>query len=399
MASDFHYAGRDAQGRLLKGTITAADTAEAAALLRSRKLWVTDIRPASSSEAFFRRTGVSVRDLGWFCRQLAALVQAGLSPGSAVGILGRQSSNPELRRALQSVTARLGEGAGLADAFRAHPRVFSALFCSMAEAGELSGRLVPVMERLGMHYERQHSFRSKVVAALTYPTLILAVSLVVFVVLLVYILPSFHGMLTALNAPLPTSTMIVFSVSLFLQNCFPLLMTILVLVAFYGWLALRGEARQRMDHMILRLPVIGKLYLSGMMAGMCRTLGGLTNGGVPILKSLDVVKEMAGYGALAPVLSRVRTRVAEGVTLAQALRQETLIPGIIPEVVAIGEETGELGSLLDRLADYFDQDADARIAGITTLLEPLLILGIGVVVGLILLSVLLPMFDIVWSIQ
>lgn len=399
MPSDFRYAGRDARGRLLKGTITAADTAEAASILRGRNLWVTDLRPASSLVVFSRRTGVSARDLGWFCRQLAALVQAGLAPGNAVALLGRQISNPKLRRALESVSALLGEGTGLADAFRAHPEVFSALFCSMAEAGELSGRLAPVMERLGAYYERQHSFRSRVVAALTYPTLILAVAAAVFVILLVYILPSFHGMLLTLNVPMPVSASIVFSVSLFLQDHLTLLMAAPVLCAVLGWRAFRGKARGSVDRLILRVPVIGRLYLSGMMSGMCRTLGGLSAGGVPILKALKVVEQMSGHSALAPVLRQARIRVAEGVPLAEVFRHERLIPGIIPEMLAVGEQTGELGSLLDRAADYYDQEAHTQITRITTILEPLLILGIGILVGLILLSVLLPMFDVVWSIQ
>lgn len=399
MASDFCYAGRDAEGRLLKGTIIAADKAEAAVLLRRRKIWATDIRPASASGRSFWRKGVSARDLGRFCGQLAALVQAGVALGNAVNILGRQTSNAEFRRTMETVGARLGEGVGLADAFRSCPHVFSPLFCSMAAAGEMSGQLGPVMERLGAYYARRHSFRSKVVAAVTYPTLILMAAVLVFAVLLVYILPSFHSMLMTLNVPLPASTTVVFAVSRFVQAYFPVLVAVPLLAVFFGWRAWRGEARGRVELLISRLPVIGPLYLAAVMAGMCRTLGGLATSGVPILKALDVVTGMAGHGALAPILDRARLQVAEGVPLADIFRREALIPGIVPEVLAIGEETGELGFLLDRLADYFDQEADSRITTITTLLEPLLILVIGVVVGLILLSVLLPMFDAVWSIQ
>lgn len=399
MASDFHYAGRDARGRLLTGTVTAADPAEAAALLRRRKLWATEIRPAFSPSGFFRFQQVSPRDLAWFCRQLAALVQAGVAPGKAVGILGRQTANALLGRTLGAVSSRLGEGSGLAEAFRAYPEVFSALFYRMVQAGELSGQLIPVMERLGAYYERQHSFRSRVVAALTYPTLILAAAVAVFIILLVYILPSFRGMLMTLDVPLPTATQIIFTVSDFLHKYLVLFILPPAVAVIAVFRAYRGKARARVDRLVLRVPVMGKLYQAAMMAGMCRTLGGLAAAGVPILKSLDVVAGMAGHGVLASVVGRVRVQVAEGVPLAEAFRREGLIPGIVAEVLAIGEETGALGPLLDRLADYFDQEADTRIRTITTLLEPLLILGIGILVGLILLSVLLPMFDVVWSIQ
>ncbi len=400
MASVFQYFGRDLYGRPTRGIVTASDQHEAVALLLGRQVWVTAIGPKRTVVLGLSRRTVSARDLATFCHQMSALLRAGVSPAGAIRLLAKEGSRPDLRKTLQAVGLQLDDGVSLSRAFGCHPRAFSGQFCSMVEAGELTGQLDMALDRLGAYYERESTFNSRVLGALTYPLLILTVAAVVLVVLFVFILPTFHSMLTTLNISFPPSTAAVFAVSFFIQKHALLLTAVFLIVVVAVWLGYctGGPVRTGLDRLFFRIPVVGSLVLYSAVSRMCYTLGGLIVSGVPILTALEIVERMVGNQALASILVRARVDISEGKPLATAFRQERLIPGIVSEMLAVGEATGALDSLLDRVAGYFDQEADARVARITTVLQPVLLVGVSGLVAVILFAVLLPMFDTIWSI-
>ncbi|MDP3045057.1 MAG: type II secretion system F family protein [Eubacteriales bacterium] len=399
MACVYRYSGRDWHGGPVRGTVTAGNKSEAVELLVRRQIWVIDIGPRRTLKTRFRNR-TSALELATFCHQMSALVQAGVSPRGAIRVLAREGTRPDLRRTLQEVLVQLDEGVSLSVAFASHPRVFSGPFSSIVEAGEFTGQLVTALNRLAGHYERDAEINSRVLQALAYPTLVSFVAAAVLIALFTFVLPTFHNMFSTLNADVPASTAAVFAVSLFVQQHTVLLIgimtTILTAVTIAYWN--HKPSRLILDRLFLRIPVIGSLALHSAVSRICDTLSGLIASGVPIISALEIVERLTGNQALTPVLVRARSEVSEGRPLANAFKTERLIPGIVSEMLAVGEATGALDSLLGRVACYANQEADRQVARITTILQPTLLVGVSGVVALILFAVLIPMFDMIWSI-
>lgn len=370
-------------------------------MLWSRDLFVVELYEASGGRepALSLRLGrsrVSARELALFSRQSAALIDAGVPVLQALRILSAQTPGRCLRDSLGDVATAVERGSSLAGAFKRHPKVFPAVFTSLVEAGELGGRLNLVLERLAVHYEKEHLFREKMRSVLMYPLIVAAVAVAAVAVVVTFVLPALAEVLTQSGLPVPLLTEVVINVSE-TANRFWYLIFGSVAAAGAG-LRLAVGTPGGLDYwqrFLLRLPVFGHLAGGVIVARFCRTLGSLVQSGVPILQALDVVAKTVGNARMAKVIEETAANVSRGESIAAVLDRSRLFPSMVTQMIVVGEETGALDRLLEKVAVYYEQDVDQTASRLASALEPVLILTVGGVVGLIIVSVLLPMLGAV----
>ena len=395
MARTFAYKARDRSGQALSGVVLAENTAAAAAYVRAKGYFVTHISPWRPPLSWRTLQPVTVKDLALMCRQFATMVDAGLSLVTCLGVLREQTSNNRLRLSLDDVYKKVQEGQNLSGALAEHPRVFPSLLVNMVEAGELGGMLDAVLRRLAAHLEKEHKLNEKVTAALTYPAVVLAMAGLVMTFILTFVLPTFVQLYQGMAAALPWSTRILLDVSVFLRR-WGLYLAAVVPPAAYGlsrWCR-RPTVREHMEDVLLRVPVFGTLWRKTVIARFSRTLGTLLRGGVPLLAALDVVARASGSRRLAQVAAAAQRSVQEGLGLSRTLGAATLFDPMMVHLVAVGEEAGELDAMLEKVADFYESDVEDMTGRLSSLLEPLLILVLGAMVGTILIAVVLPMFEV-----
>ncbi|WP_334111217.1 type II secretion system F family protein, partial [Thermodesulfitimonas autotrophica] len=309
--------------------------------------------------------------------------------------------NKVLRSALEGVVERLEGGLSLTEAFRLYPRVFPAVFTSMVEAGEVSGTLEEVLERLAVHFEKEHEIREAVRGALTYPVIVLIVAALVIGILLTFVVPTFVNIFRDMNLPLPLPTRFLMELSLFCKRFWPLLLFGLLLtgVALRYFFVYTPQGREVWDRFVLRVPVLGALVRKVIVARFARTLGTMVQSGVPILAALEVVKRTIGNVVITRALEQTIENVSEGGAIAGLLEKTGVFPPMVTRMVAVGEETGALEELLEKVAVFYDQDVEATAKRLSVAIEPLLIVVLGFIVGSIILSVLVPIFSIYGSVR
>ncbi|TDA67729.1 MAG: type II secretion system F family protein [Clostridia bacterium] len=403
MAS-YAYRARDAGGKLVAGILEAEHAAAVIDRLRQRQLFVVEVKPQAASRGGFSLPlpgrKVSSRDLAVFCRQLATMVSAGMPLMSCLAVLQRQSENSRLAEAAGGVRDAIQGGASLYEALSRYPNVFPRLFISMVEAGEVGGVLDSVLERMAEHYEKEHDLNEKVRSAMAYPAVVSVVAVVAVVFMITFILPTFTSMLTGMGAPLPLPTRIIMGLSDFMRNFWYVVIGGLAGAAFGLWQYIntdRGEEWK--DRTLLRLPVFGPLVQKMAVSRFTRTLGTLVRGGVPILQALDVVKATAGNRVIAAGVDRARATIREGEGMARPLEATGVFPPMVTEMIAVGEETGALDTLLERISFFYDREVDAAVSRLSSMIEPILIVGLGGVVGFMVLSMMLPMFSLYGAVQ
>lgn len=406
MPETFVYRARDTSGRLVRGLLEAESEANAVALLRERNYLVVDLKaaPAGAKIVFDWRAllqrPVGARSLAVFCRQLATLVEAGVPLLNALVVLAEQTEDRVLRRAVAGVAEHLQGGRSLAEALRFYPRAFPALMTNMVEAGEVGGVLDRVLERLALHFEKEHEMRDKIKSAVTYPAVVVSVAVLALLVLVTFVLPAFVNMLYTLEVPLPLPTRLVIGVSSGLRTYWYLLpLVVMALLAALRVAINSPRGRERWDRLVLRLPVFGRLVHKIIIARFCRTLGTLLRGGVPILRALDVVRNVAGNTIVVRAVEEAGVSVREGMGLAGPLARSGVFPPLVIEMVTVGEETGSLDTQLERVAAFYEREVEAVVARLASLIEPVLIVGLGGIVGFIVISVLLPYFQMLRSIK
>ncbi|ACA59504.1 type II secretion system protein [Candidatus Desulforudis audaxviator MP104C] len=401
----FAYRARDRQGRRVTGQVEAENKAAAAASLWARGFFVIDLNEASNRRGPVRplpfiREKVSARELALFSRQSAALIDAGVPVLRALRILTAQAPNRRLRDTLDEVAAAVERGSSLAGAFRRHPDVFPSVFTSLVEAGELGGQLNLVLERLSVHYEKEHLFREKMRSVLTYPLIVLAVAVLAVAVLTTFVLPTLAGVLTETGVPLPLLTEIVIRVSESANRYWYLVFASLtVLPVALRHLVGTPWGRDYWDRALLRIPVFGHLAGSIIIARFCRTFASLIKSGVPILQALDVLAKTVGNAGMARAIEEISANVGQGESIAVLLERSRLFPRMVTQMIVVGEETGALDKLLEKVAVYYEQDVDQTVSRLASALEPVLILAVGGVVGLIIISVLLPLLGAIAGIS
>ncbi|MDD4003847.1 MAG: type II secretion system F family protein [Elusimicrobiaceae bacterium] len=399
----FEYQARDAAGLIVSGIIEAPDQKLAMERLRNiAKLSVFEIheKVPSQFDRFIDRINifkpkVKSKELVIFSRQLSTLVGAGVPIVQGLGILEAQAETAVFRMVLQSIKTDIEAGLGIADAMKKHPKVFSTLYVSMIRAGEVGGILDTILERLSAYLEQAENLKGKVKSAMMYPLVVGLIAGVVTVFLMVFVIPTFKNIFGSFGAALPFPTRVVIAISDFLKSQ----IVAVILFPFAAWFAFKKlyateKGRAIVDFNILRMPVFGILLKKVAIAKFTRTLGTLIRSGVPILQGLETVAATAGNVVIERAVMDCRESVKEGGRLVEPLKKSSIFPPMVVQMIGVGEETGSLDAMLVRIADFYDQEVDTAVKGLTSMIEPIIIVVMGVVIGGIVIAMFLPMLSL-----
>jgi type IV pilus assembly protein PilC len=396
----FAYTGRMRSGERISGECGAESIQEAVADLRREQIVVTRIEPASSTPrkaaASRRHRAVKPRSLAAFTRQFAVMIDAGLPLVTCLELLGTGESDRGLAHAVLQTRADVERGSSLADAMKKHPAVFDPLYANMVAAGETGGILDTILERLAIYIEKAVKLRAQVTSAMIYPAAVISIATIVVGVILWKVIPTFAALFTGLGAELPLPTRIVIALSDGLIGSLPWLAGGAVAGGFgFRRYAATPNGRRAIDRGLLGMPVLGALLRKIAVARFCRTLGTLIGSGVPILDGLDITASTCGNAVIEDALLATRRSIERGETIAAPLRQTAVFPPMVVQMIGAGEATGALDTMLGKIADFYEEEADAAVAGLVSLLEPLMVAFLGLVVGGIVIAMYLPMFDLI----
>ena len=398
MAS-FKYAAKDFEGKTITGVLDAKDRAEAIDVLRKKEYIIVSLADAAPKFKFsLERIGkkkVKLDDLVVFSRQLATMVDAGIPLVGALDILGEQIDNKTFGEMIIKARNDVETGLSLSDAMAKHSRVFSSLFVNMVKAGESSGMLDEILDRLAEYLEKTNSLQKKVKSALVYPAIVTTMALSITLLLLLKVIPVFKGIFEGFGAKLPTPTLILIAISDFLQKYFFFgVLSLIAVVVLAGRYFRTEKGRLQFDTLLLRLPIFGILFRKVAISKFTRTLSTLIKSGVPILAALEIVSKTSGNKLVEKAIDGVRTNVREGENIAEPLAKSKIFPPMVTRMVSVGEQSGELEKMLSKIADFYDEQVDAAVSGLTSLIEPLIIAFLGVVIGSIVICMFLPIFKL-----
>ncbi len=402
MATTFAYKVRDQSGKLVEGQLEADDASLVVGKLRQMGFTpiAVEAKTTSKFSTDIKIPGLSgkvkLRDVAIFSRQFATMINSGLSLIRALAILAEQTENPELARVVGEVRLDVEKGVSLSQAIAKHPKVFSRLYIAMVRSGEIGGVLDAVLMRLADTIEKQVELRRKVRSAMTYPVVALSICLIIAAAMLLFIVPQFKAIYTDLGGELPLPTRVLISLSDLLKTWF-LVVIVLTGVGVYFFRRWTKTENGKMiwDAFKLRVPVFGVLTRKTALARFSRTLAALTRSGVGILEALDIVAETAGNEVVSTALRDTQGAVKRGDTLARPLEQHEVFPPMVTQMISVGEETGALDEMLDKIADFYDSEVTATVDALTSLIEPLMIVVMGTIVGGMIISLYLPMFNII----
>ncbi|MCU1373340.1 MAG: type secretory pathway, component PulF [Actinomycetia bacterium] len=402
MATTYAYKVRDKEGRLLQGSLEADSTTLVANKLRSMGYLPVAIerQETSSLQRDLKIPGitdrVSQKHIAVFCRQFATMNNSGLSLIRALNILGEQTESKVLEGIIADVRQDVEKGASLSQALALHPKAFSRLFVAMVKAGETGGVLDRVLLQLADIIEKQVALKRKVTSAMTYPVAVLALVLLIVTAMLLFVVPQFKAMYSDLGGKLPLMTRGLLAVSGAFVKYSPLILLAAVGLVFLFRRWIRAEAgRRRWDAFKLRVPIFGKLVHKTSMTRFARTLAVLLRSGVPILESLEITSETVSNAVVSDAVKDVQEAVKRGETIHAPLATHAVFPPMVTQMLAVGEETGMVDVMLEKVADFYDQEVEATVNALTSLLEPLLIVVLGGAVGAMVISLYLPMFKII----
>lgn len=395
---------RDAKGNAKKEKIVAPSVSEARSTLRSRGLVIQDLKQAQE----FKFSGdinleplqmamakVSVKDKAVFSRQFAALINAGVAIVRSLGVMAEQCTNPKLKKALTQISEDVQQGMNLSEAMRKHPDCFDNLYVSMVQAGEVGGVLDEVMNRLSKLLEDVARLQNQIKSALTYPVAVAIFAIAIFIGMTVFLIPIFADIFKQLNVELPALTQFMLDISAFIRGFW----WSIPIVFFGAGFAFRNYYKTRMgretiDRISLKVPLFGDLIQKSAVARFSRTFGALTRSGVPILTALEIVRDTAGNQVIANAVDESRKEIQQGGMISLALQKEQVFPIMAIQMISIGEETGELDQMLAKVADFYEDEVEQSVKALTSIIEPIMIVVLGGMVGVILLSMYLPMFKI-----
>ncbi|MGP1384882.1 MAG: type II secretion system F family protein [Thainema sp.] len=390
---------RDAAGNSKKQKIKADSPNAARTALREQGLFVQDIKEDQglSIDLSDLLTSVSVKDKAIFSRQFAALVNAGVALVRGLGILSEQCPNPKLKKALQAVSAEVQQGTNLSDAMSKHPHCFDDLYVAMIQAGEVGGVLDEVLNRLSKLLEDVARLQNQIKSAMAYPVTVGFLAVVIFVAMTVFLLPIFAGIFEELGTTLPLFTRIMLGISKVLRTP-QYIVGIIVIIAglsfAYRQYYKTRAGREVIDRLSLKMPLFGDLIQKTATARFCRTFGSLSRSGVPILTSLEITRDTAGNQIISNAIDHAREEVQSGGMMSLALQREQVFPIMAIQMISIGEETGEIDQMLMKVADFYEDEIEQAVKALTSMLEPIMIVLLGGMVGAILLSMYLPMFAV-----
>jgi type IV pilus assembly protein PilC len=397
---NFHYEGVNYGGKKVSGSLEAAGETEAKALLRKDRIRVTSLREKKAAQPFSFGGRVRLKDVSAFTRQFASMNSSAIPLVQSLDALGEQTGNKTLRAAVRAISADVQAGISLAEALSRRPRIFNRLYCAMVRAGEAAGILPSVLLRLADYQEKAVNVRRRVTSAFAYPALVASVAAVALVALMTFVVPTFSSMLSELGAQLPLSTRVVIAASDLVRTwIFPLLLAAAAVTVAAVYLYRTNEqVRFSMDALQLRLPLFGSLQKKSAVSRFSRTFGSLLTGGVPIAEALEITADTAGNRVLEKGFMRTLEAIRSGQPLAAPLKETGVFPPMVVQMIGVGEKSGQLPEMLAKISDYYDTEVDASITALTSILEPALIVIMGVVIAGVLISMYLPMFEMVNSI-
>ena len=386
----FEWEGRDRTGKVVRGEMRSGGEAAVSASLRRQGILTTKIRKRRHSGG----KAIKQKDIAVFTRQLAAMVKAGVPLLQALDIVARGLPNPAFSRLLGAIRADIETGTSLAAAFRKHPLQFDALYCNLIEAGEAGGILEPLLERLAVYQEKTVAIKQKIRSALMYPTAVTLVAFGVVTVIMLYVIPAFKDVFANFGAELPAPTQLVISMSAFFVQWWWLLFGIVgggIYFFIQSWR--RSEAMQRsVDRLLLKAPVFGPLLQKSALARWTRTLSTMFGAGVPLVEALDSVGGAAGNAVFSDATEAIQREVATGTSLTTAMQNSGVFPMMVLQMSAIGEESGSIDHMFAKAAEFYEEEVDEMVKGLSSLMEPFIIVILGGLIGGIVVSMYLPLF-------
>lgn len=395
----FEYKGKTLAGSLVSGELKAKNKGELERILRQNKILISSVstKPSQIKISFSR--GIKKIHISRFTRQFSTMIGAGLPMVQCLEILSQQAETPQFREIIDKVRESVQSGSTLADALSRHKKAFDDLYVSMVDAGEIGGALDQILSRLATYREKADALARKVKGALVYPSVIVVVAILVTFVMLTYIVPVFAKMFEGLGAELPGPTQVVLGISHFLRNNilggFVLLIALFI---FYRYYSRTPNGRLAVDKLKLKLPLIGSLIRKSAIARFTRTLGTLISSGVSILDALEITAKTSGNRVIQDAIRKSVVSIAEGETITQPLKESGVFPPMVCQMISVGERTGGLDDMLQKIADFYEEEVDAAVSALTSIIEPVIVVFMGVVIGGILIAMYLPMFDIIGKI-
>jgi len=390
------------RGRTLKGDIEAVDETIALSQLKRRRLTVKKIKPKPKDlfeNVAFMQPKVTNKDIVIFTRQFSTMIDAGLPLVQGLNILADQSENSTFKKILKEVTRDVEGGATLAEALKKHPKVFDNLFVNLVAAGEVGGILDTILQRLATYIEKAEKLKSQIKGAMTYPIVVVSVAILVIAVILIFVIPVFQEMFEGFGKALPLPTQIVVKMSDFMKaNIHYMIGGLIVFIFLFKKYRDTPRGRKRIDTIALKLPIFGPLLKKVAVARFTRTLGTMISSGVPILDALEVTAKTSGNVVLEEVIFEVRSSIAEGQTISEPLAETDIFPGMVIQMISVGEATGALDTMLEKIADFYDDEVDTAVDALTSMLEPLLMVFLGGSIGGLVIAMYLPIFQLAGAI-
>ncbi len=396
----FEYKGKAASGGQVTGSYKAKNKADLEKILRQNKIFVTSISRKPTNINIKIGTGIKKIEISRFTRQFATMIGAGLPMVQCLEILSQQMDSAEFRKIIAEIKESVQSGTTLSEALSKHKKIFDDLFVNMVEAGETGGALDVILIRLANYREKADALARKVKGAMVYPIVVFVVAIGVTLAMLKFVVPTFAKMFTNLGGSLPEPTRIVMGVSDFVNDYFMLMIVSLITFIVGFRFALRKKQfRLYWDAFKLRLPGFGNLIRKTAVARFTRTLGTLLSSGVSILEALEITAKTAGNTVIQNAVRRSMLSIAEGETITQPLKESKVFPPMVIQMISVGEKTGGLDEMLGKIADFYDEEVEAAVSSLTSLIEPVVIVFIGVVIGGIMIAMYMPMFDIIGQIK
>jgi type IV pilus assembly protein PilC len=395
----FTYRGTNRAGASVAGEMTAANKTELQTLLRRQQ--ITPTKMSEKGKEFNLPTlgggSVTAKDLAVFTRQFSVMIDAGLPLVQCLEILASQQENKMFQKVLAGTRGAVEGGSTLSAAMKQYPKAFDPLYSNMVEAGETGGILDTILQRLSTYIEKNVKLKAAVKSALIYPIGVLSIAVAVIVLLLWKVVPIFGTLFAGLGVDLPLPTKIVIALSNFVGSIFGLLIVVAVVATIVGLKVWYGtpQGRFALDSLILKLPVLGLLMRKIAVARFTRTLGTLISSGVPILEGLDITARTSGNAVVEKALQSVRKGLEEGKSLTEPLKESGVFPGMVTQMISVGEQTGAMDAMLQKVADFYEDEVDAAVKDLLTALEPIMIVFLGLVVGGVVISMYLPLFSLI----
>ncbi len=398
----FKWEAETKKGKTIKGELEAVDEKIARLQLRRKNLNVLKIKQKPKDlfeNVSFLQPKITHKDLVIFTRQFSTMIDAGLPLIQGLTILGDQSENKSLKKVLQQVTKDVEGGSSLADALKKHPQVFNDLYVNLVAAGETGGILDTILQRLAFYIEKAEKLKSRIKGAMTYPAVVVAIAILVVGVIMVFVIPVFKELFESFGSALPAPTQMVVDISDFVKT--KILYIILgfgLLIYLFKLYRKSASGRKQTDALALKLPIFGPLLKKVAVARFTRTLGTMITSGVPILDALEIVARTSGNVILEQVIYGVRASISEGQTIADPLSESGVFPPMVVQMIAVGEATGALDTMLEKIAEFYDQEVDVAVDALTSLLEPMLLLFLGGTIGGLVVALYLPIFKMAGAI-